>query len=70
MVSGEQYLPDRLLPPSEHKEEVLDFLALAHGDGEDSKRVLLLLLDDDDGFEIDGDDVRAVTQRPPVETQS
>jgi hypothetical protein len=70
MVNGEQYLPDDLLPPSEHKEEVLTFLALGHGDGEDSKRVLLLLADDDDDFDFDGDDVETVTQRPPVETQS
>jgi hypothetical protein len=69
MVNGEQYLPDRLLPPSKHREAVLTFLALAHGDPEDSKRALLFLVDDDD-FEIDGGDVETVTQRPPVETQS
>lgn len=68
MVNGEQYLPDRLLPPSEHKEEVLTFLALAHGDPHDSKRALLFLVDDDDDFSIDGDDIEAVTQEPSVAT--
>ncbi len=69
MVNGVQYLPEDLRPPSEHKEDVLTFLALAHGDPHDSKRVLLALLDDDDDFEIDGQDVEAVTQEPPVQTQ-
>ena len=70
MVNGEQYVPDALRRPSEHRDEVLTFLALGDGDGEDSKRVLLLLADDDDDFRFDGDDVETVTQRPHVETQS
>jgi uncharacterized caspase-like protein len=69
MVNGVQYLPEDLRPPSDHKQEVLTFLALGHGDGHDSKRVLLALLADDDDFEIDGDDVETVTQEPAVETQ-
>jgi len=68
MVSGSQYLPDRLLPPSEHREDVITFLALAHGDPEDSKRALLILQEEDDRFDVSGDDVQAVTQREPVET--
>lgn len=67
MVTGSQYLPDRLLPAREHKDEVLTFLALAHGDPEDSKRVLLLLAEEEE-LDVDGDDVETVTQRPPVET--
>jgi hypothetical protein len=69
MVNGVQYLPEDLRPPSDHKQEVLTFLALGHGDSHDSKRVLLALLDDDDDFDIDGDDVETVTQEPAVETQ-
>lgn len=68
MVAGSQYLPDDLLPPSEHKQDVLEFLALAHGDPHDSKRVLLFLAGEDDDLLVDGDDIRTVTQSPPVET--
>lgn len=68
MVAGSQYLPDELLPPSEHKADVLTFLGLAHGDPEDSKRVLLLLADEDEDLELTGDDIEAVTQMDPIET--
>jgi len=68
MVSGFQYLPEELIPPSRHKPQVVRFLALAHGDPEDSKRALLLLQEEDDDFEVEADDVEAVTQRPPTET--
>lgn len=70
MVSGTQYVPDELLPPSEHKEEVLTFLALAHGDREDAKRGLILLADEDPDLDVEGEDVAVVTQSPPTDTFS
>jgi len=66
MVAGSQYLPDDLLPASEHHDQVVEFLALAHGDEEDGKRVLLLLAEEEDEFEFSADDVAAVTQAPPI----
>ena len=68
MVSGSQYLPDDILPAHRHKEAVVRFLALAHGDPEDSKRVLLLLQEEDPRFRVEADDVEAVTQQEAVET--
>lgn len=68
MVNGTQYLPDDLLPPSDHKPDVITFLALAHGDPEDSKRILLILQDEDDRFQVEADDVAAVTQDEPIES--
>jgi len=68
MVGAFQYLPDRLLPPSEHKADVVTFLALAHGDPEDSKRARLILQEEDDRFDVEADDVEAVTQQEPIET--
>jgi hypothetical protein len=44
------------------------FLALAHGDPEDSKRALLILQEEDDRFDVEADDVEAVTQQEPIET--
>ena len=68
MVSGSQHIPDELLPPSEHKDDVLRFLAFAHGDREDSKRTLLILADEDDDLDLTGDDIRTVTQDDPIDT--
>lgn len=68
MVNGSQYLPDDLLPAFDHKDEVVTYLALAHGDPEDSKRVLLLLQEEDDRFQVEADDVEAVTQDEPIES--
>lgn len=49
------------------KEEWIDVLRRTHGDIEDSKTTLLFIAEEE-GFDVDVDDIEAVTDEPPTET--
>jgi hypothetical protein len=66
MVAYEEVLPDspdRGAP----KDEWIDYLREAHGDIEDAKSTLIFIADEE-GFDVDPDDVEAVTDEPPTST--
>lgn len=49
------------------KEEWIETLRRTHGDIEDAKTTLLFIADEE-GFDVDVDDIEAVTDEPPTET--
>jgi len=66
MVAYEQVLPDS--PGSNgSKEAWIDYLRDAHGDIEDAKATLLFIADEQ-GFDVEADDIQAVTDEPPTST--
>jgi hypothetical protein len=66
MVAYEEILPDSP-DPGASKAEWIDYLQEAHGDIEDAKSTLIFIADEE-GFDIDTDDVEAVTDEPPTST--
>lgn len=66
MVAYEEILPDS---PGRNgsKEEWVDYLKDAHGDIEDAKATLLFIAEEQD-FDIEPDDIEAVTSEPPTST--
>jgi hypothetical protein len=66
MVAYEEILPNAP-DPDASKDEWIDYLREAHGDIEDAKATLIFIADEED-FDIDTDDVEAVTDEPPTST--
>jgi hypothetical protein len=66
MVAYEELLPDSP-DPGAPKAEWIDYLRDAHGDIEDAKASLIFIADEE-GFDVDPDDVEAVTDEPPTST--
>jgi len=66
MVAYEEILPNSP-PPGAPKDKWIDYLQAAHGDIEDAKATLIFIADEE-GFDIDTDDVEAVTDEPPTST--
>jgi len=66
MVAYEEILPDG---PSRtgSKEEWLEYLREAHGDIEDAKASLIFIADEE-GFDLEPEDIEAVTDEPPTST--
>lgn len=72
MVSASQFVPDRILAiedDARRKRAIVTYLSEMHGQKRNNKRLLLIVADEED-LDIDGNDVRAVTDRAPVETSS
>lgn len=66
MVAYEEVLPGSP-GPGASKEEWIEYLRDAHGDIEDSKNKLLFIADEED-FDVEAEDVEAVTDEPPTAT--
>jgi len=66
MVAYEQVLPGSPGPDGS-KEEWIGYLRDAHGDIEDAKATLLFIADEQ-GFDVEADDIEAVTDEPPTST--
>jgi len=66
MVSFSNQVPDELLEP-DRQDDLLAYLRQVHGDIEDAK-VTLLQIADEQGFEVDPEDIETVTDSDPVET--
>jgi hypothetical protein len=66
VVSYAANLPPELRDP-ERKDEIIEYLRMAHGDIEDAK-VSLIFISDELGFDLSVDDVASVTDEPPTET--
>lgn len=66
MVSFRDQIPDELEDP-DRKEDIIQYLRQVHGDIEDAK-VTLLFLGDELGFDVEAEDVEAVTDSEPTET--
>lgn len=66
MVAYAAVLPDFPDDPSD-KEAVKEYLADAHGDIEDAKTTLIFIADEQD-FEVEPEDIEAVTSEPPTAT--
>jgi len=66
MVSFLDQIPEDLQDP-DRKDDIVTYLREVHGDIEDAK-VVLLQLGDEVGFEVEEEDIEAVTESPPTET--
>lgn len=66
MVAYEEVLPDSP-GPGASKEEWIAYLREGHGDIEDGK-VTLLFIAEAEGFEVEAEDIEAVTDEPPGAT--
>jgi len=66
MVSFLDQIPEELQDP-DRKDDIVTYLREVHGDIEDAK-VVLLQLGDEVGFEVEEEDIEAVTESPPTET--
>lgn len=66
MVAYEEVLPGAP-DKGAGKDAWIDYLREAHGDIEDSKTTLLFLAEEE-GFDVEAEDVEAVTDEPPTST--
>lgn len=66
MVADDEILPGFPTRPRS-KQDVLEYLRDAHGDIEDAKTALIFIADDD-GFDVDPEDVEFVTDEPATAT--
>lgn len=66
MVSYLDQIPPELRDPDK-KGEIAEYLQRIHGDIEDAK-ITFLYLGDELGFDIEVEDIEAVTDEPPLET--
>jgi|AKVG01.1.fsa_nt_gi hypothetical protein len=66
MVAYSQVLPRFPDDPSD-KEAVKEYLRDAHGDIEDAKATLIFIADEED-FDVEPEDIEAVTSEPPTAT--
>jgi len=66
MVAYEEILPGFPARPRS-KQEVLEYLRDAHGDIEDAK-VSLIFIADEEGFDVEPEDVEFVTDEPATST--
>lgn len=66
MVAYEEILPGAPDPGS-GKQAWIAYLRDAHGDIEDAKASLLFIAEEE-GFDLEGDDIEAVTSEPPTAT--
>jgi len=66
VVRYSDQIPDDLLDPVD-KQEIIRYLRQVHGDIEDAKVTLLFVADEQD-FDVEPDDIEAVTDSEPVET--
>ena len=66
MVAYEQILPDSPNPGAD-KDEWINYLRDAHGDIEDAK-TSLIFISDEEGFDVEPEDIETVTDEPPSST--
>jgi len=66
MVAYEEVLPGFPSKPRT-KQDILEFLRDAHGDIEDAKASLIFIAEEE-GFDVEPEDVAFVTDEPPTST--
>lgn len=66
MVAYEEVLPESP-GPGGSKEDWMQYLSETHGDIEDAK-ASLIFISDEQGFEVEAEDIEAVTDEPPTAT--
>jgi len=67
MVDYSEYFNERLGEDHQGKEDWKGFFKEAHGDVEDAK-VKLLFIGDEEGFDVEPEDIETVTDEPPTST--
>jgi adenosyl cobinamide kinase/adenosyl cobinamide phosphate guanylyltransferase len=66
MVAYEEVLPGFPAEPRT-KQDILEYLRQAHGDIEDAKATLIFVAEEE-GFDVEPEDVAFVTDEPPTST--
>lgn len=66
MVAYSEVLPGFPEPPRT-KQQIVEYLADAHGDIEDAKATLIFVAEEE-GFAVEPEDIEAVTDEPPTAT--